>query len=110
MKSGLLELARDAGLAQHFLIEGPDISLNYVTRDETGQVSPKFRTLYAQEMLKNGVMMPWLAISAAHGETELKVTLEAARAALLVYRRALDGGIERYLEGPAVKPVFRQFN
>ena len=110
LKSGLLELARDAGLAQHFLIEGPDISLNYVTRDETGQVSPKFRTLYAQEMLKNGVMMPWLAISAAHGETELKVTLEAARAALLVYRRALDGGVERYLEGPAVKPVFRQFN
>ena len=35
---------------------------------------------------------------------------DAARKALAVYAQALEGGVERFLQGPAVKPVFRQFN
>ena len=27
-----------------------------------------------------------------------------------VYRRALDEGVGKYLEGPAIKPVFRKHN
>jgi glutamate-1-semialdehyde 2,1-aminomutase len=61
-------------------------------------------------MLKQGVMMPWIAISTAHGELELDFTLSAARGALSVYQRALEHGVERYLEGHELKPVFRRFN
>lgn len=54
--------------------------------------------------------MPWIAVSLAHGDEELDMTISAAKRALEIYRRALDEGVERYLEGPVIKPVFRKFN
>jgi glutamate-1-semialdehyde 2,1-aminomutase len=91
-------------------MEGPAIALNYVTRGADGLPSLPMRTLFAQEMLKRGVMMPWLAISQAHGDTELSMTLEAFDGALAVYRQALDAGVETRLNGPSIKPVFRSHN
>jgi glutamate-1-semialdehyde 2,1-aminomutase len=84
--------------------------LNYVTRDGNGAPSMALRTLFAQEMLARGVMMPWIAISKAHGPTELALTEEALDGALAVYRRALDEGVESFLVGPTIKPVFRTHN
>jgi glutamate-1-semialdehyde 2,1-aminomutase len=40
----------------------------------------------------------------------LDQTLSAIRKALSVYARALDAGVGRFLEGPAIKPVFRKYN
>jgi glutamate-1-semialdehyde 2,1-aminomutase len=110
LKAGLLAIAAESGLEGRFLVEGPAISLNYVTLDASGQPSMKFRALFAQEMLRQGVMMPWIAVSKAHGAVELDVTYAAARHALRVYRQALEDGVERYLDGDGIKPVFRQFN
>jgi glutamate-1-semialdehyde 2,1-aminomutase len=36
--------------------------------------------------------------------------LEASLHTLEIYRRALDEGVDKYLVGPAVKPVFRRYN
>ena len=110
LKAGLAEVAGRHGVQDHIFMEGPAIALNYVTRDATGAPSLPMRTLFAQEMLKRGVMMPWLAISQAHGETELALTLDAFDGALAVYRQALDSGVETQLNGPAIKPVFRTHN
>jgi len=68
------------------------------------------RTLYAQEMLKRGVMMPWIAVSQAHGDAELQFTLDAADGALGVFKQALLDGVDKHLVGPAIKPVFRSHN
>ena len=108
--TGLEQVARDAGVAQAFQLQGSAISMNYVTFDRDGQPSLPLRTLFSQEMIRNGVLMPWIAQSFSHGESELQQTLEAARKALAVYAQALDGGVERFLQGPVIKPVFRQFN
>jgi len=110
LKNGLRSIAAELGIEDFFVIDGPAISPNYLTRDAEGGVSMKFRALFSQEMLKQGVMMPWIAISTAHGELELDFTLSAARGALSVYQRALEHGVERYLEGHELKPVFRRFN
>ena len=110
LSNGLESLAREAGVADSFQMQGSAVSLNYVTFDRARQSSLPLRTLFSQEMIRNGVLMPWIAQSFAHGEPELQQTLEAARKALAVYARALEGGVERFLEGPAIKPVFRQFN
>ncbi|WP_291832339.1 glutamate-1-semialdehyde 2,1-aminomutase [Brevundimonas sp.] len=110
LKAGLAEVAGRHGLQDHVFMEGPAVSLNYVTRDASGAPSLPMRTLFAQEMLKRGVMMPWLAISQAHGATELALTLEAFDGALGVYKQALDAGVETQLNGPAIKPVFRTHN
>lgn len=110
LRDGLEAVAAELGVQQHFQLDGPTISLNYLTRDRDGKVSPEFRTLFAQEMIERGVLMPWIAVSLAHGDSELAMTIDAARGALRVYRDALESGVERFLRGPAIKPVFRRFN
>lgn len=110
LKDGLQAVAAECGVADYFQMDGPAISLNYLTRDRAGSLSPAFRTLFAQEMVREGVLIPWIAVSLAHGDAELDATLSAARSALNVYARALDGGVERFLNGPALRPVFRRTN
>lgn len=110
LKAGLAEVAGRHDLQDHVFMEGPAIALNYVTRDADGAPSLPMRTLFAQEMLKRGVMMPWLAISKAHGDAELALTMDAFDGALGVYRQALENGVDSRLNGPAIKPVFRTHN
>jgi glutamate-1-semialdehyde 2,1-aminomutase len=38
------------------------------------------------------------------------MTERALERAFAVYRRALDEGVEKFLEGPAIKPIFRKHN
>lgn len=110
LREGMTQVAERHGLAGVFCMDGPAICLNYLTRDRDGALSLPLRTLFAQELIKRGVMMPWIAISQAHGDAELARTLEAVDGALAVYAQALDGGVERFLEGPAIRPVFRTHN
>lgn len=107
---GFAQVSAKHGLAAQVHLDGPAIALNYLTRDRDGTFSPALRTLLAQELLRRGVMMPWLAFSQSHGDAEIDFTLDALDGALGVYARALDGSVERFLEGPAVKPVFRSHN
>ena len=110
LRDGMRAVAAKHGLADKVRMDGPAISLNFLTYDADGNVSLLFRTLLLQEMIRNGVMMPCIAVSQAHGDTELQLTLEALDKALLVYARALNDGVEKHLLGPAVKPVFRSHN
>lgn len=110
LRDGLAALAAERGLADHFVMEGPAVAVNYVTRGTDGAPSPLLRTIFAQEMLRGGVMMPWISVSLAHGDAELDLTLTAAAAALDVYSRALETDPADFLNGDAVKPVFRTHN
>lgn len=104
------ETAARHGLEVLVTLEGPAVALNYVTRDADGNPSAQLRTLFSQEMLRHGVMMPWIAFSLAHGEAELERTAQALDRALEVYARALDEGVNAYLVGSPIKPVFRTHN
>ena len=108
--TGMNDIAKELGIQDYFQAVGVPCSPNYVTKDKTGAASMAFRTLYSQEMINNGVLMPWVAISTAHGQKELDFTLDAVRNALKVYAKALEDGYEKYLKGAVIKPVFRQFN
>jgi len=108
--AGMNDIAKSQGVAGFFEAVGVPCSPNYITKDKEGNVSAAFRTLFSQEMVKNGVMMPWIALSLAHGSLELEKTFEAVEASLKVYARALEEGVEKYLVGEPVKPVFRKFN
>jgi glutamate-1-semialdehyde 2,1-aminomutase len=103
-------LAGEAGVGASLKAAGIACSPYYQTFDRQGQPSLELRTLFAQEMVRNGVLMPWIALSYRHGEEELALTERALRAALPVYRRALEQGCAGLLEGPPIKPVFRRFN
>ena len=107
---GMNGIAKEIGIEDYFQAVGVPCSPNYITKDKSGAASLAFRTLYSQEMINNGVLMPWIAISLAHGEEELDITLNAVRNALKVYAQALEEGYEKYLKGAVIKPVFRKFN
>lgn len=107
----MLKLRAEAhGLAHSFKIGGIACSPNFMTLDSSGENSLALRTLFSQEMIRNGVLMPWIALSFSHGEEELEITERAIDKTFEVYRRALDEGVEKYLVGPVIKPVFRKYN
>lgn len=110
LRAGWEERAAAHGLSQHVVLEGPAVALNYIARGADGAPSPAMRTLFAQEMLKRGVMMPWLAFAQAHGDAELAITVDALDGTFGVLAQALESGTEGLLHGPAVKPVFRSHN
>ena len=107
LAQGVRRAAVEAGVEQWFGVAGRPQNLYYVTRDPEGKPSQPFRTLFLQEVVRRGFLMPSLVNSYAHSEIVTELTLEAVSEALAVYRRALDEGIERHLEGRPVKPVFR---
>jgi glutamate-1-semialdehyde 2,1-aminomutase len=84
--------------------------LLYGTRDAEGQPSQAFRTLFLQELIRRGVLAPSFIVSYSHGDDAIDRTIDAVDGALAVYRKALDEGVDRYLVGPAVKPVYRRVN
>lgn len=98
------------GVAHSFKVLGVPCSPYYLTLNAAGENSLPLRTLFAQELVRRDVLMPWIALCHRHGDEELALTEHAVDAALGVYRQALDEGVERYLVGPAVRPVFRRYN
>ena len=98
------------GIGHSFKVGGLACSPHYLTFDNYGEYSLGLRTLFSQEMGRNGVLMPWIALAYRHGEEELIATERAIDQSFKIYRRALDEGIEKYLNGSIIKPVFRQFN
>ena len=104
------EVAKEYGIEKNFVAGGIECSPYYLTFDKDGKNSLGLRTLFSQEMIKNGVMMPWIALSYAHGEKELEMTKRALEKTFEVYRKSVDGGYEKYLVGNVIKPVFRKYN
>lgn len=98
------------GIGQSFKIGGIPCSPYYLTLDGSGANSLGLRTLFMQEMVQNGVLMPWITLSYRHGENELAITERAIEKAFKVYCYALNEGIDNYLNGPVIKPVFRKYN
>ena len=79
-----------------------------MTRDERGVPSQLFQTLFLQETIERGFILPSLVVSMAYGEQEIDLTVQAVGEALAVYKRALDKGAEKDLRGPPIKPVYRR--
>jgi glutamate-1-semialdehyde 2,1-aminomutase len=93
-----------------FQLIGRPCNLVFETRDQDQNRSQSFRTLFMQELIRRGVIAPSFVVSFSHSDAEIERTAEAVYEAHVVYRKALDEGIEKYLEGRAVKPVNRKYN
>ena len=91
-------------------MDGRPCSILYGTRDADRKPSQPFRTLFLQQTLRRGLLAPNFIISYAHSDADVDQTVDAVSESLLVYRKALDEGVEKYLEGRPIKPVYRRFN
>lgn len=110
LRRGVERVAAAHGVADHFKIHGRSCSMLFATLDGEGKPSQPFRTLFLQELIKGGVIAPSFIVSYSHDDASIDRTVDAVDRALRVYRAALEEGVERYLVGPSVKPVYRSHN
>jgi glutamate-1-semialdehyde 2,1-aminomutase len=89
---------------------GKPCNLVYFTRDAEQKDSQAYRALFMQELIRRGVLAPSLVVSYAHTDTDIDRTVAAVDGALDIYRQALERGVEHYLVGRPVKPVYRKYN
>jgi glutamate-1-semialdehyde 2,1-aminomutase len=87
-------------------VVGRPCNLLFGTRGPDGKPSQTFRTLFLQETIRRGVIMPSLVVSYSHLDADIDRTVEAIDGALAVYARALADGPEGYLVGPPSRTVF----
>ena len=104
------ELAIEFDINMNFIASGIECSPYYLTFDKEGSNSLGLRTLFSQEMIKNKVLMPWIALSFSHKEKELEMTKNALIRTFDVYKKGVIEGYEKYLIGGKIKPVFRKYN
>jgi glutamate-1-semialdehyde 2,1-aminomutase len=109
LRQGYTQAAAARGLTGHVDLLGRDCNLLFTTKDADKKPSQPFRTLFMQEMIRHGVIAPSFVVSYSHSEADIDRTVEAADQAFAVYARALSDGVEKFLEGRAVKPVFRRY-
>lgn len=107
---GISEAIEENQVGDYFQLVGRPCNLIYATRDQAKERSQPFRTLFLQETLKRGIIMPSLVVSFSHTDQDIDRTIDAVSEALFVYRKALEEGVEKYLVGRPVQPVFRKFN
>ena len=109
---GLAKAAANHGIAE-FVSAESDFSCRPVLKflGPAKEPSMEYRTLFLQEMAAEHVFIPWICPCFRHGDAEVGQTVEAFDRACKVYGQALEiGSVERFLRGPAAKPVFRKFN
>jgi glutamate-1-semialdehyde 2,1-aminomutase len=110
LRAGVEAAAVNAGVSEQFRLVGRDCNLVFETRDAGGSPSQEYRTLFMQELVRRGILAPSFVVNYSHDDATIDATIDAVGESLGVYRRALEDGVERYLTGPSVKPVYRRFN
>jgi glutamate-1-semialdehyde 2,1-aminomutase len=110
LTDGINHCTSELGLNEYFQVAGRPSNLIFITRDQSKNPSQSFRTLFLQEMIQRGFIVPSLVVSFSHSDEDIDRTIDAASESLRVYRKALEDGIEKYLNGRPVKPVNRRYN
>jgi glutamate-1-semialdehyde 2,1-aminomutase len=110
LAQGINQAVEEHGLGGYFGVVGKPCNLVYYTCDQEQKPSQAYRALFMQETIKRGLLMPSLVISYSHTDEDVDNTVSAIGEALYVYRRAIDEGVEKYLAGRPVKPVFRKYS
>jgi glutamate-1-semialdehyde 2,1-aminomutase len=110
LSAGIRQCIARHGIGAHFEVVGRPCNLIYVTKDQDGQPSQDFRTLFLQSMIRTGIIAPSLVVSFSHTDEDIDRTIDGVDGALAVYANALADGVDRYLVGRPVKPVNRKYN
>lgn len=110
LKEGVNKAATELGLFDYIKIIGPNCCSVYGTKDQNGEPSQPYRTLFIQECMKRGLLMPSSIVSYSHSDRDIEETIERMAEAMVVYKHALEEGVEKYLVGRPVAPVFRKYN
>ncbi len=108
---GVRKVATEVGAEKYIEVMGFGVKPAFSFRDESGQISMIARTLFLQETISRGLLMPYVVPSYAHKTETIDLALEIIRETLIVMKKAAEGpGMASAIVGSVVKPVFRKFN
>ncbi len=103
--------AIEIGASQYIDIIGYGCKPGFIFKDESGNVSMVARTLFLQETIAQGLLMPYVVPSFAHTEETVNFAVQCITAALMKMKQAAEtGGMQKALQGSIVKSVFRKYN
>ena len=106
LSRGVKQAAARHGLERHIELSGRACNLLFGTKGPDGKPSQAFRTLFLQETIRRGVIMPSLVVSYSHSDEDIDRTIDAIDGAMSVYARALEEGVDKVLVGPPSRTVF----
>jgi glutamate-1-semialdehyde 2,1-aminomutase len=106
LATGVNQAIERHGLQRNVELSGRACNLLFGTKGPDGKPSQPFRTLFLQEALRRGVIMPSLVVSYSHTDEDIDRTIDAIDGALGVYAKALADGVEGYLRGRPSRTVF----
>jgi len=105
IKDNYNRIVKSLGLESYTSMEGIDCRPYFFFKDNY------MRTLFAQEMIKYGVLIQGIIPSFSHRESEIFQTIEAFEKSLKVLAYAIESNkVQKLLVGEPVKPVFRKYN
>jgi glutamate-1-semialdehyde 2,1-aminomutase len=103
--------AREVDAEKYIEIAGYSVKPAFSFRDESGDISMIARTLFLQETISRGLLMPYMVPSLAHTDQDIKFAVDCIREALIVMKEAAEnGGMLKSVQGHLIKPVFRKYN
>ncbi len=105
LRAGVEEVVAREGLSDHVRVLGRDCNLVFATLDAAGERSQVFRTIFMQEMIRNGVLAPSFVVSYSHDDLAIDQTVAAVAAALPVYRARARGRPRDRARGPSRAPL-----
>lgn len=106
LAAGFRQAVLRHGLQAHVELSGRACNLLFGTRGPDGRPSQAFRSLFLQETIRRGIIMPSLVVSYSHRDEDIDRTIDAIDAALAVYKQALADGVDKYLVGSPSRTVF----
>ncbi|GAA0815539.1 glutamate-1-semialdehyde 2,1-aminomutase [Colwellia asteriadis] len=111
LKLGILKAANNSELSNYVHVGGYDCKPAFALLNDKGEACMAMRTLFLQETIKRGLMMPYIVPCLAHTDEVIDHSLNIIEDVFSIIKTALDtGSIEKKIVGPIVKPVFRKFN
>ncbi|OUL19358.1 hypothetical protein BV378_33430 [Nostoc sp. RF31YmG] len=85
LRAGINQAIAANQLQGYFEVIGKPCNLIYATRDQEKQASQAFRTLFLQEPIKRGLLMPSLVVSFSHTNQDIDRTINAIAESLKIY-------------------------
>jgi len=106
----LTDILKQKNLTPYIDILKCNWDMGVVFKDKDNLISSGYRTLFMQEMIKNGVLFQGIFVPCfSHTSDDVAFFSNAFAKSLDVYTDALDSGYEKYLVGPPAKAVFRKY-
>jgi glutamate-1-semialdehyde aminotransferase/spore coat polysaccharide biosynthesis protein SpsF (cytidylyltransferase family) len=82
----------------------------FVFKNKESEVDASYRTLFLQEMIKNGILFQGILVpSFSHNDEEVDYFLKGIKNSCQVYKKAIEEGVDDYLTGSPIKAVFRKY-